>query len=179
MVDFAPLSGTSSATRALTTVPSEVVARTVGSAAPSCRSRSRAAGTALLMACAPWLPPSTKRPCSRVARIASSGADPRALWDRTAISHLSYRGREGLSAVHAGWKLIHPQTRSLAAGPLLFQLTEDPAEGVNRAGDAPVRAAWLRSLLRREEERGRSGLKAQTDVMDAETRKALEALGYL
>ncbi|HBL28352.1 MAG TPA: hypothetical protein DD490_16080 [Acidobacteria bacterium] len=114
-----------------------------------------------------------------LARIAAAGADPRALWDRTAISHLSYRGREGLSAVHAGWKLVQPQTRELAAGPLLFQLGEDPAESVNRLGDAPVRAAWLRSLLRREEERGRSGLKAQTDVMDAETRKALEALGYL
>ena len=113
-----------------------------------------------------------------LAQIAASGEDPDALSGRRATSHLRYRGREGISVVHAGWKLIHPLTRELAEASQLYRRT-DRAERTDRIHDHPVRAGWLESLVRLEQERSRSGLKAQTYEMDEETRKALEALGYL
>jgi arylsulfatase A-like enzyme len=113
-----------------------------------------------------------------LAQIAASGEDPEALAGRRAISHLHYRGREGVSVVHAGWKLIHPLTRELSETSQLYRRT-DPAERTNRLGELPVRAGWLESLVRLEQERSQSGLKAQTYEMDEETRRALEALGYL
>ena len=114
-----------------------------------------------------------------LAQIAASGEDPDALAGRRALSHLRYRGREGISVVHANWKLIHPLTRELSAAPQLYHRPTDRAERTNRLGDLPVRAGWLESLVRLEQERSKSGLKAQTSEMDEETRKALEALGYL
>lgn len=114
-----------------------------------------------------------------LALLAASREDPEALAGRRAISHLSHRGRDGISVVHAGWKLIHPLTRELSETPLLFRRPTDRAERTNRLAEAPVRAGWLESLIRLEQQRSRSGLKAQTFQMDEETRKALEALGYL
>jgi arylsulfatase A-like enzyme len=113
-----------------------------------------------------------------LAQVAASGEDPDSLSGRRAVSHLRYRGREGVSVVHAGWKLIHPLTRELAETSLLYRRT-DRAERTNRLDELPVRAGWLESLIRLEQERSRSGLKAQTYEMDEESRKALEALGYL
>lgn len=114
-----------------------------------------------------------------LALVADAGEVPEALSGRAAISHLSYRGREGISAVHAGWKLIHPLTRELSETPLLYRLSSDRAERNNRVRDFPVRAGWLESLIRLEQARGRSGLQTQRHEMDEETRKGLEALGYL
>ena len=114
-----------------------------------------------------------------LARVADSGEDPEDSSGRWVISHLSHRGREGISVVHAGWKLIHPLTRELAETSLLFRRAADRTERNNRLGELPVRAGWLESLVRLERYRSRSGLKAQTFQMDEETRKALEALGYL
>ncbi len=114
-----------------------------------------------------------------LARVAASGEgseDPTGRW---VISHLSHRGREGISVVHAGWKLIHPLTRELAEVSLLYHRSVDRTERNNRLDDFPLRTGWLESLVRLEQNRSRSGLKAQTFQMDEETKKALEALGYL
>ncbi|HYU34009.1 MAG TPA: sulfatase [Thermoanaerobaculia bacterium] len=111
--------------------------------------------------------------------VAASGEDPDSLAGRWVISHLSHRGREGISVVHAGWKLIHPLTRELAESSMLFHRSIDRTERNNRLGEFPVHAGWLESLIRFERDRSRSGLKAQSFEMDEETRKALEALGYL
>ena len=114
-----------------------------------------------------------------LALVAASGEDPEDASGRWVISHLSHRGREGISVVHAGWKLIHPLTRKLAETSLLYHLSLDRTERNDRLGELPVRAGWLESLVRLEQHRGKSGLKAQTLPMDEETKKALEALGYL
>lgn len=113
-----------------------------------------------------------------LARVAALGESPDSVSGRNAVSHLSHGGREGISVVHAGWKLVHPLTRELAEASQLFQRA-DRAERTDRIGRYPVRAGWLESLIRLERERSRGGLKAQTHEIDAETRKALEALGYL
>ena len=114
-----------------------------------------------------------------LALVAASGDDPEAFSGRAVVSHLSRQGRGGISVIQAGWKLIHPLTRELSESPELYHLPTDRAERTNRLGELPVRAGWLESLVRREQDRGRSGLQAQTYEMDEETRKALEALGYL
>lgn len=114
-----------------------------------------------------------------LALVAASEDDPEALSGRRAFSHLNHRGREGVSVVHAGWKLIHPLTRDLAGSPQLHERSRDQRERSNRATELPVRAGFLGSLIRAEMERSREGLKAERFQIDPETRKALEALGYL
>jgi len=114
-----------------------------------------------------------------LALVAASGEDPEALSGRAALSHLNRQGREGISVLQAGWKLIHPLTREMAESPKLYHLSTDREERIDRLGDVPVRAGWLESLIRLEQARGRDGLKAQTYEMDEETRRGLEALGYL
>ncbi|HKH48359.1 MAG TPA: sulfatase [Thermoanaerobaculia bacterium] len=114
-----------------------------------------------------------------LALVAASGEDPEALSGRAVLSHLSREGRGGISVIQAGWKLIHPLTREMAESSKLYHLSTDGAERTNRLGDVPVRAGWLESLIRLEQARSRDGLKAQTYEMDEETRRGLEALGYL
>lgn len=115
-----------------------------------------------------------------LAVVADSGEDREALSGRWVLSHLSHRDRVGISLVHAGWKLVYPQTPALAPGIELYHGADDRGETRNRAGEAPVRAGWLSSLIRAESERSRrSGLKPEHVKIDEETRKALQALGYL
>jgi choline-sulfatase len=114
-----------------------------------------------------------------LALVAAADGDPEALSGRAIVSHISRDGRDGLSVVQAGWKLIYPLTRDLAETSLLYHRATDPAEHTNRLADVPVRAGWLESLIRLEQARSRGGREAQTYEMDEETRRGLEALGYL
>ena len=115
-----------------------------------------------------------------LAAVAASGEDPEAISGRWVLSHLSHRDRVGISLVHAGWKLIHPQSPALAPTNVLYHRTSDRGETRNRIGEAPVRAGWLSSLIRAESERSRkTGLTPDHMKIDEETRRALEALGYL
>jgi len=97
--------------------------------------------------------------------------------DREAFSHLRYDGRDGMSVVADGWKLILPFSRKLAAGPELYRRATDPDDQTDLAPGDEVRAGWLQFQLRLELLRTRPPDKAPVPV-DAETRKALEALGY-
>ncbi|HKH48360.1 MAG TPA: sulfatase [Thermoanaerobaculia bacterium] len=115
-----------------------------------------------------------------LAAVAASGDDPEALSGRWVLSHLSHRDRVGFSLIHAGWKLVYPQTPALAPGIELYHRADDRGETRNRINEAPVRAGWLSMLIRAESERSRkSGLKPEHVKIDEETRRALEALGYL
>jgi arylsulfatase A-like enzyme len=115
-----------------------------------------------------------------LAAVAASGEDPEALSGRWVLSQLSNRDRVGMSLVHAGWKLVFPQTPALAPEIQLFHRASDRQEIHNRIGEAPVRAGWLSSLIRAEVERSRRmGLKPEHMKIDEETKRALEALGYL
>ncbi|HET9225734.1 MAG TPA: sulfatase [Thermoanaerobaculia bacterium] len=114
------------------------------------------------------LPPAKGLPGSDL--FAPSGAEP------AAFSHLKYRGREGLSVVRDGWKRIDPWSRRLAKSPALYR---DGDEWSDLTAKNPVRNGFLGSLLRAEILRSRSGLRAEQAGMDEETRRELEALGYL
>ena len=62
--------------------------------------------------------------------------------------------------------------------PALFDLESDPGETRSLLDTHPVRAGYLRQLLRRELTRGEP-LAGETAELDAESRRSLEALGYL
>jgi arylsulfatase A-like enzyme len=105
---------------------------------------------------------------------------------RHAFSHLSYEGRDGMSLTEGDWKLILPLSRKFGLGPELYRRggeRPDPGERVNRAASDDIRAGWLRAQIRLELLRSRAAgearaPRARADI-DEETRKALEALGYL
>jgi choline-sulfatase len=96
--------------------------------------------------------------------------------ERRAFSSLSYDGREGVSLVAGGWKLILPLSRKFGAAPELFA-SSDRAEQVNLAERQDVRAGWLTAQIRLELLRG--GRAPAAAPIDDETKRALAALGYL
>lgn len=110
-----------------------------------------------------------------LARLVAAAGD--SVPERSAISHLDYEERRALSVVRGDWKLIEPRSAKAGRHPLLYQVTEDPDELRNLQEERPVRAGWLASLLREISRTGES-LEAGETVLDEETRKSLEALGY-
>ncbi len=94
------------------------------------------------------------------------------------FSHLDYEGRQGGSVELGNWHLIEPWSRKFSRAGKLFNLAADREEARDLAAKNPVRAGYLRSLLRAEQlaERRRFAVSAP---LGAEERKALEALGYL
>ncbi len=61
----------------------------------------------------------------------------------------------------------------------LFDLERDPGETVNLAGSGTLEAAWLRSRLLAWVERGTTPEAAEKTPVDRETRRRLQALGYV
>jgi arylsulfatase A-like enzyme len=62
----------------------------------------------------------------------------------------------------------------------LFDLQKDPGETTNLAGSGGFEAAWLRSRLLAWVERGRTSAEGPEETpVDQETRKRLQALGYV
>jgi len=99
--------------------------------------------------------------------------------NRRAFSHLSYEGRDGVSLTQGDWKLILPLSFKLGRGPELYRRSTDPAEQENLAQREEIRTGWLLAQIRQQLLRTRAGLQAKPAAVDAETKKALEALGYL
>jgi arylsulfatase A-like enzyme len=101
--------------------------------------------------------------------------------DRVLFGHRSYhRVRAGLperhlwAAVQGPWKFIDSDL-----GESLFHLEDDPRERVNRIAEEPEIANRLRHRLRRLQAEGfRSGESTEVEI-DEETRRRLEALGYV
>jgi choline-sulfatase len=123
------------------------------------------------------LPSPPGLPGTDLAVLAAAPAKARWPARRSAFSHLSYDGSEGVSVVQGDWKLILPLNRKFGPGPELYRRDTDPADRTNLAKSDEVRAGWLLSQIRLEMLRTR-GLAAPTAPVDEETRKALNALGY-
>ncbi len=94
------------------------------------------------------------------------------------FSHLDYEGRQGGSVELRSWHLIEPWSRKFSRTGKLFDLAADREEVRDLAAENPVRAGYLRSLLRAEHLAERRRFAASAPL-GAEERKALEALGYL
>lgn len=97
---------------------------------------------------------------------------------RRIFSHLHLDGAERLSIEDGTYKLMVEMRGDEAIFPQLFDLRADGAETHNLWGERPVRGGWLRRLLL--ERRSRGTVQPGEEVqLDEETRKSLEALGYL
>ena len=99
--------------------------------------------------------------------------------ERVTFSEMTYEGREGLTLRWRELKLIVPISRNFLSHPQLFNLENDPHE-LQPSTDLPVTAAWLAQEGRRHFACLSSAPSVGAPVvMDEETRKGLEALGYL
>ena len=98
----------------------------------------------------------------------------------------------GIYSIQSGrWKLVWAPRRGLDWGvggglgrtrstEYLFDLETDPGELTNRAGEGGLEAAWLRSRLKAWiAAKTPHGTEDEEPGVDAETRRRLEALGYV
>ncbi|MEM8960424.1 MAG: sulfatase [Acidobacteriota bacterium] len=91
-------------------------------------------------------------------------------------AYLTYEGRRGASVIYRGKKLIEPLSADFAAGPELYT---DRLDRIDRAGELSVWTGLLRQLGRAELNKLGTGLTSESDELDEERRRQLEALGYL
>ena len=94
-----------------------------------------------------------------------------------AISYLHLDGPARVSVSAGGWKLIHRFEHGHLTRPRLYHVAEDPEETRELSERFPIRLGYLASLIRGKLA-GRQA-EAETAEIDEQTRKALEALGYL
>jgi arylsulfatase A-like enzyme len=99
---------------------------------------------------------------------------------RPAIAYMDYEGREGITVLDDGWKLIEPLSVGFVTRPELYLRGRDHDERKNLLPDFPVRAGYLASLAKTALANRSNALKSERlSDFDAEKKKALEALGYL
>jgi arylsulfatase A-like enzyme len=94
----------------------------------------------------------------------------------------SYLAKDNLlqqSVIGDRYKLIWYQRDDGGELQRLYDLHEDPGEGTNLARRRPVRAGYLRSLLRFVDHAWRPRAEVEEGSMDAELEERLRALGYL
>lgn len=85
-----------------------------------------------------------------------------------------YGCRPLLGLMHGCWKYIH------APRPELYELDKDPHEGKNLINEHPQRAQLLQSHLKTIlQEQTRTNVSDDKFVLDNESRKRLESLGYI
>jgi arylsulfatase A-like enzyme len=99
--------------------------------------------------------------------------------DRPIVSYQDYEGRRGASLVLGPWHLIEPLGGGFARGTELYHRPSDPGERENLAASRPVLAGYLRRLLRSELAQAEAAPAPRPVDLDAETRRRLEALGYV
>lgn len=98
--------------------------------------------------------------------------------ERLLVSTMDYEGRSGAALVRGRYKLIEPRSTDFASGRQLFDIVDDPAETRNLVLEKPVLAGRLARLLAGYLA-SVDGVEAATVEFDDETRRQLEALGYL
>ena len=82
--------------------------------------------------------------------------------------------------MHDGYKLHYPLSADYARHPRLYHRATDPGEQIDLSSERPVRAGHLATLARqRLADAARDGAEAQNIELGEETRKQLEALGYI
>jgi choline-sulfatase len=123
------------------------------------------------------LPAPQGLPGTDLFTLAAAPASARWPARRSAFSHLSYEGSEGVSVVQGDWKLILPLNRKFGPAPELYRRDVDPYDRNDLAPGNEVRTGWLLSQIRLEMLRNRPA-EAERVPVDEETKKALEALGY-
>lgn len=97
-------------------------------------------------------------------------------WEQPSYSHIRLSGCHAESYFDGRWKLICPEAPGEKCR--LYDLVEDPDEKRNLAATQPSRVDSLRKLMNAYRDSGKILDAFQADP-DEETRKQLEALGYL
>ena len=85
----------------------------------------------------------------------------------------------GASVILGDWKLIMQRPQAVRRGYLLYFRRTDPREEHNLAGEKPILTGYLSSLIRQELAVSSKLPAAERVEIDDETRRELEALGYL
>lgn len=113
--------------------------------------------------------------------LTTDPAAPRDTWpeERPIYTYLHLDGRPRAAVQVGRWKLIQLLAGETMIRPRLFDLAEDPGETRNLAGELPIRAGYLRALLRARLANRDHHLDVQSTAIDDELRRTLEALGYL
>ena len=105
----------------------------------------------------------------------SSAVNPRPVY-----SYMDYEGRRGMAVELDGFKLIEPLSPGFLPARQLFPTAVDPEERHSVADVYPVTAGYLASLVRSELSNHRPrDASEQLEEFDTDTRRALEALGYI
>lgn len=105
--------------------------------------------------------------------------------ERPAFSHLDYEGRRALAVTLGRWRATVPLSAAYGRWTTLFDRSRDPAELDDLAQSAteparlPIRTGYLESLIRRHLLDTAERPLAEAATLDDDTRKGLEALGYL
>lgn len=114
--------------------------------------------------------------CSLMQCFGSDAVEPP---PRPAISYLAADTRVGFSVTTPSWKLVQPVHGWTPRSRELFDRRRDPAETTNLAWSGQVRAGYLATLVRAEQQRLGTGFRAEDAVLDERTREGLRALGYV
>jgi arylsulfatase A-like enzyme len=99
---------------------------------------------------------------------------------RPAATYMHYKVREGISVSYRGWKLIEPLSAGFTAGRELYRHADDPGELHDLAGAHPIQAGLLAGFARAALREREIGFRPeQLAAFEGDTRRALEALGYI
>ncbi len=111
---------------------------------------------------------------------ADAGLHGHDLADRRLLSTMDTFRRPAASLVRGRYKLIELRRPGRAPSRQLFDWVEDPEERRDLAAERPILAGRLARLLREQlEHSGRDGVPAPEVEVDEDTRRRLQALGYI
>ncbi|HMB51775.1 MAG TPA: sulfatase, partial [Thermoanaerobaculia bacterium] len=100
--------------------------------------------------------------------------------NRFAWAHIATDGFDQRAVIGGDWKLIHYLAADAGGSrEEVYDLDRDPGERDDLAGEAGVRAGWLRSLLTRARLAWVPRAAVGQGVLDPEEEERLRALGYL
>ena len=108
----------------------------------------------------------------------TGGAPPEDPDETAAFSWLDQHGFRAASVTTPAWRFIEDRS-SPTAGRGLYDRQTDPGEHRDLARERAVRTGYLRARLHDADRPRKGRLQAGEATVDAETRKQLEALGYL
>jgi arylsulfatase A-like enzyme len=98
---------------------------------------------------------------------------------RAAATYMSYEGREGIAITRDGWKLIEPLSEGFTPAPELYRRLDDPDELKDLAEEYEVRQGFLQAIAQTYLMNRSTAETEGMPTFDHDTRRALEALGYL
>ena len=114
---------------------------------------------------------------SLVSWMAGGGSPEEAGAEEAAFSWLDRDANRSAAVTTPDWRLI--EIRSPRPGHSLYDRRADPGERKDLAVDRSVRTGYLGGRLRAEERPRKGALQAGEGTIDEETRKQLQALGYM